>query len=765
MNFVQVKTLNTEEAFEGMMAQLNKEAGRNGISSEARATAKDVFTKTCDFLSKHHLFNSHIAESKLGDLDTSFGMESFNTDANLLAIGSNAILALVDECGVPRENRNEAAKSVCTLLSRFKAAKGNDQLYRNNHFVPTRKPENQALIDKSFSSVFPQSLNFLRTSPVFSNEAFGANIDTVHADIRSSLAIDLLRYHRGILDRIIYRRSSPSPYVTYKVPYAEVYDMLLSNDPDASIRNEGDHIKPFIDLYTDPRAVSNTLQPVVPLVSNDKDNCLVSDGVIKFDKAVNLFDLSMRANQIGYDHVNYTDLLSENVVFKSVILRISDGSTDELVRVSTENLTGSRFLMPPNVNDSGLRSCMLRHILKLDQHTTTVTGAKSSILSVCTDTDFVRAEFFISSYINLKYADTRAVGTVEINGYNSNKAQLSEALKTLMGKLTVSLEGYELDACYSEENLRKSNLAIRYNVRTFVFEISNGRNIFVDYSLEEVLPEFLMSLITEATSLGQDHRGVDIIIKTLLHVYDTTMVENQNPEFRDRLEKIGFQYISGQQVRPVVKLATIDMSDVQSIRDGDYLGDVRARFETNLLNLISLVHQNSLYRQQLNPGETPKFKVLTSSVILENLLSIPHYHNHLDKSTPSDGSTVEYRRVLPNGTVLDCVTTAYDYLRDKLILIPYRDNSPEDTLNFGHNWDCGTFVAHYNPQFQNSVNKRVFSNSRTMVIPTCPIGLYINVENLSKIENMFELTNPHPNGSTVISPADILARTMDEVRH
>jgi hypothetical protein len=343
-----------------------------------------------------------------------------------------------------------------------------------------------------------------------------------------------------------------------------------------------------------------------------------------------------------------------------------------------------------------------------------------------------------------------------VEAYNSAGAQPSAAVTSLVQSLSVSLEGYSVDARYSEENLRKSNLAIRYHVRTFDFEISNGRNILIDYSFQEELPDFLMSLVTEAISLGQDHRGIDVIIKELMYVYDVTNLENQHPAFRDRLDKIGFQYISGQLVRPVVYMNTIDIDNTDFIRSGDMLGDIRSYVQWELLNLCSLIYQNSFYKHQLKPGEKPVFKCFTSSVILENILSIPHYHNHLNTEEPVDGSTVEYRLCLPNGTIIDAVSVTYNYMRDKMVLIPFRPGMPDDILNFGHNWDFGTFLAHYNPQLDNAVNKRVFSNSRTMVIPTLPMGLYLQVENISKIVDLFAITNK--TDSTLPQPADILAK-------
>ena len=53
------------------------------------------------------------------------------------------------------------------------------------------------------------------------------------------------------------------------------------------------------------------------------------------------------------------------------------------------------------------------------------------------------------------------------------------------------------------------------------------------------------------------------------------------------------------------------------------------------------------------------------------------------------------------------------------------------------------------------MNKRVFSNSRAMPIPTNPMGLFFDVKNISKLIDMFEVTNP--TASKLPQPSDVLA--------
>lgn len=749
-------------SMENFSQNRNPANATNPYGRSYSAESKRVFDLCCDFLVESRAVPTML-KPQIYKTDKLIGVESLQENFDL-GRSLPQLHDLVERSGVvPRSQQNNAVVLLAALLSRAKNST-NDRDFLTKHFAHADVMDAKN-IDLG-RSVFPDSLSeMLSNVSMPSNEAFGASIDTVLPDLRAAMTVTLLQFHRGLCDRVLHRRTNGTPYIRYVVPYAEIYDMLKSNDPDHKVRNQGDHYEPFINLYADPRSVSNQLQPIVPLKANDTDgNKVWKDGVLYFDAPdINLFDLSVVANQLGKSHYNLTDLVSENVALDSIYVKVKKApSTEEIFKLNVRQLNGVKLLMLPNSTDSGLRGCIFAHSFRFDKNMTTIEGKKTELLKDCTATDYIRVDIRTTHTINLKYADVEGYGTIVPSTYNSLGAAIKEEVTTMLSGLTFELVGYQLDATYSEENLRKSNLAIRSNVRTFDFEISNGRNIMIDYSFQEELPEFLMSLVTEATSLGQDHRALDVIVKELMYVFDETQKDSKDPNFHSKEETIGFNYVSSQMVRPVVYLGTIDLDEVDTIRSSDFLGDIRQYVEWQLLNMTSLVFQNSFFTQQLDAGESPKFKVITSEVIKSNLLSIPHIHNHLNHDETPSGNDVEYRRVLPNGVVLDVVTCTYNYVRDKIIMIPYRDNAPESYLNFGHNWDYGTFVANYNPQIDNAVNKRVFANSRTMVVPTCPIGLYLDVRNISKIIDMFQILNPKLNGSSLPSPSDTLEQADGE---
>ena len=716
-------------------------SGINAMSDEM--FVRNVYEKASDFLINNRLTTytaNDIGNSSASQL--SFGLEH-------LTIGNDDVSAtidadsLLDAARIPANRRDEAVQSLALLLAKFGAAGNSSLKYITSHFGSGNR--NQELSNNITASTHgayaPSIMNLVSDTAIPAMEAFGTSSDKVLPDIRAAIAVTLLRFHRGLADRILHRRVSDTPYVKYVQTYAEFYDMLKTNDADHRVRNDGSHRQPFINLYADPSPVSQELQPIVPLKANDdsRESVLVSDGVIKVGPKVNLFDLSRLANEFGKSHINWTDLVSEGSVLDSVYVEFAKGGTKETYQIALRQLAQAALNMFPNASDSADRSTSINTRTVFNKDSTDINGKPTELFASFTDNDFVRVGLNFHVCINNKTSDTLGYGAISFKGFNRANVALKSECTTALEGMTCTLIGYTIDARYSEENLRRSNLAIQTNVKTYDYEISNGRYILVDYSLQEEAPDAVMKFVSEAISLGTDHRAVDIITHQLMYIYDRNHEEATIPGLQDRLSTLGLNYAAGMMVRPTALLATIDLANVDTIRSSDILGDIRQYVEWQLLNLISYLNQNSYYKRQLNDGEVPKFKVVSSNIIIDNLLNIPHIHNHLNTSSSVSETNggVEFRRVLPNGVELDCVSTTFNDLRDKMFIIPFRDGDPESVLNFGTNWDYGTFVGSYDYQGNNAVNKRFISNNRTQVIPTNPIGLYINVRNLDTIINMF----------------------------
>lgn len=698
----------------------------NIISPADFKTCRRIWQAVTDFMNNNNIIPGNTVEYHSMD---SIGLESLDRGASLAGVGADALNRLCDDAGISSDPavRRSMCAELALILQRMFSYNTNDT-YRIAHYVNARESYNGSGHLDNYGSMYPTSVlsDMQMNTLVPSSEAFGANIDKVITDTRMTIAITMLRFHKSLLNRMMHRRQRATTIVEYEVPYAESYDLHKSMNPDDVIREGREHRSIMLDLYRNPSPVTQKLTPLFPLKANDDRGVLVEDGIIAIGQKANLITLSLDENKIGQDHADWTDLVSEGVCFDKLYFTLSDGSTTEQFVVSMNH---ERLVPTAQNRDSSYRAGNYLGKFKLHAGTVTASGGQSTLLAGLTETDCLVVELSLNGGIYLKNGYVQASGFASLSAYAANGAEPSETVTTLLGKAKTAVTGYSVYAFYSEENLRRSNIAFRTNKFMRAYEIMCGRNYMVDYSLNQVLPEYVMSIVTEGMSLGMDDRAMNLFEENAKLVYDRVQSERRDDGYLEHLDRINFDYVAGTRVYPWVHIDSIDMRDVDTIRSSDYMSDVRQFFDTRLTRIMSLVHANSLYRQQLEPGEAPTYKLVTSNIILENLFAVPHIHNHIEQMErkESDGEVVEYTRVLPSGIVLQCITSPWDKMRDKIFIVPFRPSYPDSELNYGHNWDYGTFLAHYTPQIAMGVNKRLFCNARETPIITNPVAVSLTI--------------------------------------
>ena len=678
-------------------------------------------------------------------------MQGVNFDQSKFSAIMDQLSNLCDVAKVPQKDRLETMRGLGQTLHRY--------LNRTVGFEHWATSANSDT--KTMSDIYPMAalsdVSFGNTMP--GAEAFGASIDTVLPDIRMAMTVVLLKPHKGIMSRLIHRRTLAGSVIQYVVHKDEFYDLTKSQAATGAVRNSYDHRYPLVSLYRKPDPINMTLAPIVPAKANDTTNeFLVADGVMKFNVDVDMFDMSMDPSKVGYNAINYTDLVSDGVIYKGLILDIANaaGTTTERVYVATEGLSAARFTMQPNTPDSAERSMQLRFRMPLTAATKLANGNSNTLFAaVAGGTALVEAVIAVSGNISLKTAISHSHGSVKLVARSLVDGVAVPAPITALvegaSAYTVKLVGYELDAKFSEENLRKVNMAVRTQTYTAMYELPQGKSIVVDFSMQQSVPEHVLNTAQEVQAIGIDHRNLQAFLKLLRYVYDARKIEDADPNYRtvNQDRTLNTAYVSGQRINPHVVIGTIDLSKVTSVRSSDMLSDVRQYVDSYLNKVIAQLHLQTLYVQQLENGEIPTYKVLTTSPIIETLLSVPHIHNHLHpagmdaerifkEKTP--GEPIEFVRVLPSGVKLECISTAFEYMADKIMIIPFRSSDPASELNFAHNWDGGQFVANYTPVDGNQVNKRVFMNTREFPIPTCPIGALITIKDWAK--KLPDITTP-----------------------
>ena len=674
--------------------------------------------------------------------------------------------ALASECGVPADQMASTMAAMYRVLNNAAARTSiqdhwmaanegmspNTNLTTMNALYPS-----SALADMQLGSFHP------------GQEAFGATVDTVIPDLRMALTVVLLKPHKGIMSRLIQRRTLTGAVITYVITRNELYDLQKSQDKDAYVRNSYSHRHNLVDLYRRPDPTDMSLTRIEPLKINDgKPGVLVADNIIRFGCSLNLFNLVLDETKAYRNRFNYTDLVSEGVLIDSIYVTVTsrDGSITEKYKLSVKEQPRAR-LMHLQTSDqfSGDRETTLVVNFMLHRDTVTEDNTKSRIFANIVPTiEYLNLRIRAQVSCDIITSNVSSMCSFEVVPFCTTKtvidpvtglekaSELSEELKLIATEATFSVDGFELDARFSEENLRQIDRAARSLTYVMSFEMPQGKTIIVDFSMNQTMPEQVMNVAQELQAIGIDHRNTQMFLKTMRDVHDRCVAERNDQLFEEHSDgkSINRVYISGQQVNPEIFMGTIDLSQVSSIRDSDMAGDIRQHVDSYVTKALSIVHYRSQYLTQLDSNKTPTYKVLTSSPILENLLALPHIHEHMMPQgmnaerlykEKNPGEPIEYTRTLMSGVKLEIITSAFYYLENKMVFIPYVDGDPSNVLNFAHNWDLGQFVANYTPVDNNQVNRRVFMNTREWPIVTCPIGAIIEVTNM---ESRFPDLYPEP---------------------
>lgn len=729
--------LSNYDEFMASLESLDISVNEDNVSIVEQQTIDSVFANVKNFIATNNLVQPEYFHS-LESLETA--TKSLNKAVDVSGVGIEPLIALCQNCNVPSKHLKAAVESVAQCIHNYCNNYGASQ-----HFAKGSAPSaNHGDYEvRGFDGIFSDRMNALVKGETASSlESFGADVSNVISDAKVAITVTILRYHRGAIHRLIPNIPTDSVMVSYKVDHMEVYDLAKSRSDNAAERYDDKHRVPFVDLYGDPSPANTQLKPIVLRTANDQaspNNRLIAENVGKINTSINMFDYSIDAGQIGYTHIDFTDIVADNVRIKALYVNVSDGSSDELFRIVVSEYAGARMLMNANNLDSADRTCNFKDILVLGNDSKTSSDVTSTLLGGLTDDAVVKLMTNASGSVNLKTSEIIVLAsTAPSVGTVSGNAVIA-ADQTIFDGLTFTVVGFEPAAEFSEENIRKTTRAMRIMTKQVSYEIPGSQNFVVQYSLTQTRPETVIDGLAKLMALGNDDRGIRLIMDTMGNVKDRIVAESKLTS-ENYVNKIGQAFVSGQRVKPAIFFHTIEIdAELKNMRSADKWGDIRALAEENLLNILSRLYRESYYSQELGDGEKPVFNCLTSIPIKSSLLSVPHYHNHLADSAAdkvADG-VIEFRRTLPDGTVLNVITTTFNYMDDKIIMVPVRPARPQSILNFAQNRERGQFLAQATPTINDSIFNSVIGNSREFPIVTCPVGAIVQVSGLHAIFDTF----------------------------
>lgn len=710
------------ENFEKFLGMVREEADKASevISADLVSLAGSLGDRVEKFLTENNI-------ARRRDSNGSFvALESFNMDA-LADVGAQCVQSLIEECDVPVANRGQAMESVAIMLGRNATAGSADGAWTG---------QSQRMTDFGGATVamedmYPSHIAALFHDSQFSTESFGVNTDSVLVDMKIAIVVSLMKWHTTLTPRMLAVLGTSQPIVTYKKETLVVYDLNDTTNKNTKV----------IDLYEDPSLISNELKQIVPLEAEDtSDDLLVSDGIIRFAKSANILQLSIDATTYGYTKVNRTDIVADGVLLEKVYIELADGTNTETFELAIPKSKGR--LSRLNNGESSERNANIIHTVLLPAGTLEADGSSSAIIAALGDPkDAYAISLNIKPSIDLKTGVAHALGDFTIASANVDGETPDGATDTEVGLIITNtvpggagegLIGYTLDAKFSEENMRKSDIAVTNEIGQLAYNISTGRNYLIDYAMGDSR----MNAGTNAANLnaviriGQDDRALKLIEAVMLEVVDANALK---VAIGDDAIDVGRYYAAGNKVRPTVLEGELDLGGIATDRDDVRFDLITTRTEAFLTSIIAELHTKSFYTNQLINGQAPCYRVITSNKVKDNVLGVQHMHDHLSAGQQASPDGVELRIVLKSGVILEVITTTFASMDTKMIIIPFLPGQPKSELNFGTNWDYGTMVGHYSHSDGHAAtNQRIYANSRELPIPTNVIGCVVNVLNVEE---------------------------------
>lgn len=674
-------------------------------ASDTVSLARKVAGKVNSFLSENGM--GSISTEGLFELDRGFG------EASLASLDADNIVSLVKQAGISERFQSQAAASVATILHRHSTSKDFSRL----RAAQTNRAEANGTVGLiGVESLLPASI---RNEFSVSTETFGMNSDKVASDMQTAITISLMKWHNTLTPRVLSNIATPDPAVLYIREEAKIYDLEDLTTEDISI----------VDLYADPSAVSNELTKIVPLNANDtSDDVVVADGILAFNKEANLVALSVSASKFGHAKYNRTDIVADNVKFESIRLTINDGDGNTDTFVVAIPASRGRLTRQSNAAATA-RSANFSYTAVMTVATTTVAGVVSDALTTilgATDDKLVLT-FNIACTCDIRNGLTQALASVKAAVTSSANGDADAATIAALADATITNIGYTLDARFSEENNRKSSIAATIERRQLMYEIPQGRNFFIDVPVNSPKVDNTRNTanLYSVVRIGQDNVSLNTILAVLQEVGVMTAAYAASGSASD---KPGNYYAAGGRVRPTYVSGTLSLAGLELMSDEGRQEAIEGRVLTYLKAIISKILTESFHNQQLLGDQPVVFRLITSGHILANVVGAkPGMYS------TENGNGIELTLKLPSGVILECVTTTFTSMTDKIVLIPMLPNDPTSELNFGHNRDYGTIVGSFTHSADGSTVDRQIANVRELPVPTNAIGAIIDVTGVEAV--------------------------------
>lgn len=696
---------------EGITSVLKDMLG--GIASETAiaTTVSGMVANVSEFLQDKLVINAEAIDG-VNSVNSSFGLEGLSD------VGSTGVSELVEQLGVPAEYQSSAAAEIALILANAAAGKGSTATTLATHF---KRPD---ATDMQLSAIELDSIlpDFLQGSFSAGMEHFGADTNKLSADVTTAIAITAMKYHNTIAGRMLPTLPTQNPVVRYIREEELVFDLAA----------ETDQLIPLTTVYKNPSLIKNKLRKIVPQAAyvTESGAVVAEEGFLPLGSGVNLAEAGLDASDPKYGAVtmNRTDMVAEGASIEEVLVSIDADSGGDPVKFAVTVPNGQSTLLhvPGGVSTARRASVKFSADIGIDQLNLlgAVVADVETILGP-TSTDKLRLTFNLTANLDNRTFMADSFGIMDIVIVNAAGVALVD--QTALDPATISFDGVKLDACYSEENFRKSSIIGTQEVSELRFVVPQGRFYGADRShLEDSTGERRTSQIAMLQRLagtGQDAIMTETIEGIIARVNDETIAHTADPIANPRP---GLKYAAGGKVIPSVIYGFLNLGGIDAFDDAHLAAAIGGRVNVIFGAIITDLMQASMMRQQMM-GEKLVIRALCSGTLLGKVFAMG------TKSVAATNGS-EYSLELPDGTKVEFVTTTNEDIGDRVIMVPYLSN-PESDLNFGHNRSLGTVVCGFDVTHPDTASaKRIMASLREAPIPTNVVAAVVTVKGLDEAQ-------------------------------
>lgn len=658
--------------------------------------------------------------------------------ASIQRYGVDKIVSwLQDEVKIPETHLKQAALSVVNVLTRHEHQASNSGLWTSQQLGANRS---NGIQYQALESIYSDEVAASMKTQSVGLEAFGVDINTTPADLKTALVLTLLQYYIGLIPRVLPTLPTNQPAVIFTKARRKVMDLAESENAKYN----------FLELMRNPDLLWGELKPIIPLGANATNGEILKnsasepiDGVLVPAIEANILQLALDTTKYGHSKINMTDTVADNVSVNSVYVTISNGTNTDTF-VCPIHTTFARLTRTNNSKDAADRQAMFSTKIAIKKGSKNAAGEVTALLTGAEEGEGLLISITASASINLKTGIANAMFSTKVGAYTPVGTEPTQGLLDIISAIDEAsvkpeVVGYTLDARYTEDNFRKTSKLATIDKQQISYELMQGTNYFVQVSLQDKQQEDATVDLGQLIQLEEDAKQLRAI-EGVINKVDQAL---RNEGALNPVDDIGAEYIAGDIVFPATYSTTLNVAKLKVLQTGDVQGDVRSRVRTFLGYVTTELVRLSLIDKVLTNGAEINFGLITNRRVLDNCLSVKHYHNHLNGGdTEGTNNGIEFRLVLDNGIILNVVTTTFNEFYgkddqgknwDKMILFPIMPNSPDSYLNFGQIYDYGAMSGRYSFSDRGSTVERIFANVRRQLIPTNPQGAIIDIKGIEEI--------------------------------